>query len=62
MHLLERPGDADVVGGDFIGPAGRDQTSGEPRSAKLPTGADDPELGAWLWAESERLTGVSFAP
>lgn len=39
--------------GSFIGPAGRDQTSGTPKPAKLPTGADDP-------AEGEQLTDVSF--
>lgn len=51
----------DVTSGEFIGPAGRDQTSGTPGPAKLPKGADDPELGARLWAESERLTGITFA-
>ncbi|MFD9025743.1 SDR family NAD(P)-dependent oxidoreductase [Streptomyces parvulus] len=46
--------------GDFIGPAGRDQTSGAPRPARLPTGSDDPAEGRRLWAVSERLTGVPF--
>ncbi|WP_233580753.1 SDR family NAD(P)-dependent oxidoreductase [Streptomyces triticirhizae] len=46
--------------GRFIGPAGRDQTSGTPKPARLPRGADDPEEGARLWAASERLTGVPF--
>ncbi len=50
----------EVVGGAFIGPAGRDQTSGTPRPVPLPAGADSPDLGAWLWRESERLTGVPF--
>lgn len=48
--------------GQFIGPAGRDQTSGTPKPAKLPRGADDPAEGRRLWAESEQLTGVPFAP
>jgi NAD(P)-dependent dehydrogenase (short-subunit alcohol dehydrogenase family) len=51
----------DAVGGTFYGPAGRDQTSGAPRPVSLPRGAADLEVGAWLWAESERLTGVTFA-
>jgi NAD(P)-dependent dehydrogenase (short-subunit alcohol dehydrogenase family) len=50
----------DVRNGEFIGPAGRDQTSGTPKPAKLPKGADDPKEGAELWAASEQLTGVTF--
>ncbi|MFJ4633993.1 oxidoreductase [Streptomyces sp. NPDC088847] len=53
---------SDVKSGQFIGPAGRDQTSGTPKPAKLPRNADDPEQGAHLWAESERLTGIAFKP
>ncbi|MFJ9553968.1 oxidoreductase [Nocardiopsis sp. NPDC101807] len=52
----------DVTSGEFIGPAGRDQTSGTPEPAKLPTGADDPAEGRRLWAASEQLTGVPFDP
>lgn len=50
----------DVGNGDFIGPAARDQTSGTPKSVRLPKGADDPAEGAMLWSMSERLTGVAF--
>ncbi|MDY7106796.1 MAG: oxidoreductase [Actinomycetota bacterium] len=50
----------DVTNGGFYGPAGRDQTSGTPELAAMPTGADGPAEGAHLWAESERLTGVAF--
>ncbi|MFE9707581.1 oxidoreductase [Streptomyces sp. NPDC005930] len=50
----------DVRSGRFIGPAGRDQTSGTPKPAKLPAGADDPVEGRRLWAASEQLTGVPF--
>lgn len=52
----------DVRSGQFIGPASRKQTAGTPKPVRLPKGADDPEVGAWLWAESERLTGVTFTP
>ncbi|WP_280493152.1 hypothetical protein [Nocardia asiatica] len=52
----------DVTSGEFIGPAGRDQTSGAPKPAKLPKGIVDAELGARLWADGERLTAVSFQP
>ncbi|MFD5013802.1 oxidoreductase [Streptomyces chartreusis] len=50
----------DAANGSFIGPAGRDQTSGAPRPAPLPAGADSSDLGGWLWRESERLTDVTF--
>lgn len=50
----------DVHSGQFIGPAGIDQTSGTPKPARLPSGADDPAEGTRLWQESERLTGVTF--
>ncbi|MFH9728880.1 oxidoreductase [Streptomyces sp. NPDC017260] len=51
-----------AAGGTFIGPAGRDQTSGTPRPVPLPAGADRPDLGAVLWRESERLTDLTFPP
>ncbi|MFD7685147.1 oxidoreductase [Streptomyces sp. NPDC059781] len=50
----------EVVNGAYLGPAGRDQTSGTPKPVRLPAGAGDPGLGARLWRESERLTGVTF--
>lgn len=49
-----------VSSGQFIGPAGRDQTSGTPKPAKLPTGADDTDEAGRLWTASEQLTGVPF--
>jgi NAD(P)-dependent dehydrogenase (short-subunit alcohol dehydrogenase family) len=49
-----------VRSGQFIGPAGRDQTSGTPGPAKLPKGADDPDQGRRLWSASEQLTGITF--
>lgn len=51
----------DVRGGDFIGPASRNQTTGTPRSVALPRGATDPAEGSRLWTASERFTGVAFA-
>jgi NAD(P)-dependent dehydrogenase (short-subunit alcohol dehydrogenase family) len=50
----------DVRSGQFIGPAGIDQTSGTPKPVRLPSGADDPAEGTRLWQESEHLTGVIF--
>lgn len=51
-----------VRAGQFIGPDGRDQTSGTPKLARLPRGADDQAEGERLWAASEQLTGVTFTP
>jgi hypothetical protein len=51
----------DVHSGAFVGPAGRNQSSGTPKLVRLPRGADDRAEGERLWTESERLTGVSFA-
>jgi NAD(P)-dependent dehydrogenase (short-subunit alcohol dehydrogenase family) len=51
----------DVTSGAFIGPASRDQSAGTPKPVALPRGADDPTEGKQLWAESEHLTGVTFA-
>lgn len=50
----------EVGSGQFIAPAGTDQTSGTPKVLSLPRGAGDPEEGARLWAASERLTGIRF--
>ncbi|MDX3854950.1 oxidoreductase [Streptomyces sp. AK02-01A] len=50
----------DAHSGQFIAPAGRDQTAGSPKPVPLPRGADDPAEGAFLWTESERLTGIHF--
>ncbi len=51
----------DAKSGQFIGPAGRNQTSGTPKPVRLPKGAADAEEGAHLRTESERLTGVTFS-
>ncbi|WP_432827606.1 hypothetical protein [Dactylosporangium sp. CA-092794] len=47
--------------GAFLGPAGRDQTSGTPHPVPLPRGADDPAGGARLRQLSERLTGARLS-
>ncbi len=51
----------DVHSGMFIGPDGRHQDTGAPKPVRVPRNADDATEGAWLWSESERLTGVAFA-
>ncbi|MTD15692.1 SDR family NAD(P)-dependent oxidoreductase [Nakamurella sp. YIM 132087] len=49
-----------VRSGDFWGP--RFLTAGMPHPARTSRAATDPADAEWLWAESERLTGVLFRP
>lgn len=53
--------DPSVVGGDFFGPTGPLQASGPPDRVRPVPRALDEDTAAWLWAESERLTGVTFS-
>lgn len=50
----------DVHGGDFVGPGGPMQVWGYPTKVEPAAIAKDPELGAQLWAVSQRLTGVRY--
>jgi NAD(P)-dependent dehydrogenase (short-subunit alcohol dehydrogenase family) len=56
IHAATSP---EITGGEFIGPRGRADHA-RPVIARLPRNATDPELGARLWAESERLTAVHY--
>src|SRR5690606_20923751 len=50
-----------VIPGGYYGPTGLGQMNGRP--GRVPPGrrALDHAVGARLWAESERMTGVSYA-
>ena len=50
----------DVQGGDYIGPGGIAEMRGYPTKVSARRAAQDPELGAQLWARSEELTGVRY--
>jgi NAD(P)-dependent dehydrogenase (short-subunit alcohol dehydrogenase family) len=50
----------DVHGGDYYGPDGPSSMRGHPTIVTPPHRALDPALAARLWAESERLTGVTI--
>ena len=50
----------DVAGGQYWGPDGFFELRGRPAPAKLSSHAKDMAVAARLWAESERLTGVSY--
>ncbi len=47
-------------GGQYWGPNGADERSGEPGLARIDPVAQDPELGAKLWGWAEQATEVSF--
>jgi NAD(P)-dependent dehydrogenase (short-subunit alcohol dehydrogenase family) len=53
---------AEAVPGGYYGPNGLAELKGYPTAVRLATGASDLALAKRLWLESERLTGVSFAP
>ncbi|MBE2317860.1 SDR family NAD(P)-dependent oxidoreductase [Solirubrobacter sp. CPCC 204708] len=50
----------DIPGDTYIGPDGRGEMRGYPTVVGRSAAAQDAEAAARLWAESERLTGVSF--
>ena len=51
---------AEVAPGGYYGPQGFMELKGPPDPAKIEPQALDAAIAARLWAESERLTGVSF--
>lgn len=58
LPSLRAATDPAVRGGDFYGPTGA--TKGYPVPNEAGEQTRDPELAARLWAESERLTGVTY--
>ena len=59
--LLYAATDPAAVNGGYYGPGGRMGLVGPTAPARITTRALDPEVAARLWAEAERLTGVSLA-
>lgn len=51
---------ADVVGGDYFGPDGRFERAGHPTRVGSTESSRDTAAAERLWAESERLTGVTY--
>ncbi|MEC3955350.1 oxidoreductase [Nocardia sp. CDC153] len=58
LPTLRAATDPTVRGGDFFGPTGN--TKGYPVHNETSVETRDPERAARLWAESERLTGVTY--
>jgi NAD(P)-dependent dehydrogenase (short-subunit alcohol dehydrogenase family) len=60
LPLLRAATDPAARGGEFYGPGGRGQLTGYPKLAAPAKRAFDAEAQRRLWAESQRLTGVTF--
>ena len=50
----------EATAGGYYGPDGFQELKGYPMAAKIAPAAKDVAVAKRLWAESERLTGVSF--
>jgi len=60
LPLLRAATDPQAGGGDYYGPGGRGGMTGYPQLALPAARAHDADLQRRLWAESERLTGVTY--
>ncbi len=58
--ILMAATDPNAPPGGYLGPTGIRETRGRPGPAKIESNADDPALGAGLWADAEALTGISY--
>src|SRR3989454_6671786 len=58
--LLYAATSPDAVTGGYYGPGGRFGLAGPPTTARIPHRARDAATAARLWAEAERLTGVTL--
>jgi len=60
LPTLRAAADPAALGGTYYGPAGRREFKGHPVPVEAVPAAHDAEVARQLWAESEKLTGVSF--
>lgn len=58
--ILMAATDPNAQAGGYLGPTGIREARGRPGPARIEANAADPTLGAALWGEAERLTGVSY--
>jgi NAD(P)-dependent dehydrogenase (short-subunit alcohol dehydrogenase family) len=60
LAMVRAAVDPDVRGGEYYGPPGRAQFVGHPARVESIPASHDVEQQRRLWAESERLTGVTY--
>jgi NAD(P)-dependent dehydrogenase (short-subunit alcohol dehydrogenase family) len=60
LPVLRAATDPAASGGEFFGPRGLTQLAGYPKRVAPAARARDAAVAGQLWAESERLTGVSY--
>jgi NAD(P)-dependent dehydrogenase (short-subunit alcohol dehydrogenase family) len=60
LPTLRAATDPAAASGSYWGPRGLFEMRGPPAPARISASALDPSTAAWLWDESEKLTGVTF--
>jgi NAD(P)-dependent dehydrogenase (short-subunit alcohol dehydrogenase family) len=60
LGTLRAAVDPDAPNGGYYGPPGRAQFTGHPQKVDSSPASHDEDDARWLWAESERLTGVTY--
>ena len=60
LPTLRAATDPAAASGSYWGPDGLFEMRGPPAAARVSARAQDRALAAWLWAESEKLTGAAF--
>jgi NAD(P)-dependent dehydrogenase (short-subunit alcohol dehydrogenase family) len=60
VPMLRAATDPQAHGGEYYGPAGFGEQSGPAKRVRSSARSHDQEVARRLWAESERLTGVSY--
>ncbi|MBU2662067.1 SDR family NAD(P)-dependent oxidoreductase [Actinoplanes bogorensis] len=60
LPQLRAATDPTLSGGEFFGPSGLGETRGRVTGARFSRDAKDPAIAERLWAEAEKLTGVSY--
>jgi NAD(P)-dependent dehydrogenase (short-subunit alcohol dehydrogenase family) len=60
--ILRAATDPTARGGEYYGPGGIGELKGSPKLVRASTKANDETTAQLLWAESERLTGVTYDP
>jgi NAD(P)-dependent dehydrogenase (short-subunit alcohol dehydrogenase family) len=60
LPIVRAATDPDAMGGTYYGPSGFMEFTGSPVRVRSSTRSHNADIQRKLWAESERLTGVSY--